>query len=147
MTDIDHKTLAIDLFNQTWDYLDKQRTVEEDFQMVLIAHASCYHWSQCGTELEQARGEWLISRVHAMLKQGDIALWHAQRSLNLCLERGFAGFDLAFGYEAVARAYACLRIEDQMTEALQSAVVAAEAITDENDRLYTLSEIRSIAID
>ena len=115
--------------------------------MVLIAHASCYHWSQCGTELEQARGEWLISRVHAMLKQGDISLWHAQRSLNLCREKGFAGFDLAFGYEAVARAYACLRIEDQMTEALQSAVVAAEAITDENDRLYTLSEIRSIAID
>jgi hypothetical protein len=32
-----------------------------------------------------------------MLKQGDISLWHAQRSLNLCLEKGFAGFDLAFG--------------------------------------------------
>ena len=147
MTEIDHKTLAINLFNQTWDFLDKQRTVEEDFQMVLIAHASCYHWSQCGTELEQARGEWLISRVHAVLKQGSIALWHAQRSLELCLEIGIGDFDLAFGYEALARAYASLGMKEKMYEALNAAKAAAEAINDEDDKQYTLGEIASIAIE
>ncbi len=144
MNDMDHKTLAINLFNQTWEYLDKQRTAEEDFQMVLIAHASCYHWSQCGTELEQARGEWLISRVHAVLKQGSVALWHAQRSLDLCLNNKIGDFDLAFGYEAVARAYACLGMTVEMNEALHNAKMAAEAIADVEDRQYTLSEIDSI---
>lgn len=147
MTEVDHKTLAINLFNQTWDYLDKQRTIEEDFQMVMIAHASCYHWSQCGTELEQARGEWLISRVHAVLKQGSIALWHAQRSLQLCLVNGFGGFDLAFGYEAVARAYACLGTRDEMNKAINEARAAAENISDEGDKKYTLSEINTIVGD
>ncbi len=147
MTEVDHKTLAINLFNQTWDYLDKQRTVEEDFQMVKIAHASCYHWSQCGTELEQARGEWLISRVHAVLKQGSIALWHAQRSLQLCLVNGIGGFDLAFGYEAVARAYACLGMRDEMNKAINEARAAAENILDEGDKKYTLSEINTIVGD
>ena len=147
MTEVDHKTLAINLFNQTWDYLNKQRTVEEDFQMVMIAHASCYHWSQCGTELEQARGEWLISRVHAVLKQGSIALWHAQRSLQLCLVNGIGGFDLAFGYEAVARAYACLGMRDEMNKAINEARAAAENISDEGDKKYTLSEINTIVGD
>ena len=39
------------------------------------------------------------------LGQGQIALWHAKQSLKLCLENGFGDIDLAFGYEAVARAY------------------------------------------
>ena len=55
MTEIDHRALAVSLFNQTWEYLDKTLSEAEDHQMVLTAHASCYHWSQCGTALEQAR--------------------------------------------------------------------------------------------
>jgi hypothetical protein len=145
MTEFDHRQLAVNLFNQTWEYLDKQRTADEDYQMVLIAHASCYHWSQCGTELEQARGEWLISRVHSVLKQGSIALWHAQRSLDLCINNGFGGFDLAFGYEAVARAYACLGVQAEMNDSLQAAITTAQAITDADDKDYTLGEINSIA--
>ncbi len=143
--EVNHRQLAVDLFNLTWDYLEKQRTEEDDFQMVLIAHASCYHWSQCGTALEQARGEWIISRVHAVLKQGEIALWHAQRSLNLCLDHNFGGFDLSFGYEAVARANACLGKTAEMNAALQMARETANLITDDGDREYTLGEINSIS--
>jgi hypothetical protein len=147
MTEVDHRQLAVNLFNQTWEYLDKQRTADEDYQMVLIAHASCYHWSQCGTELEQARGEWLISRVHSVLEQGSIALWHAQRSLDLCIKNGFGGFDLAFGYEAVARAYACLGVRNEMNKAMNEAKAAAENILDEGDKKYTFREIDTIVVD
>jgi len=144
LSEVNHRQLAVDLFNLTWDYLEKERTADDDFQMVLIAHASCYHWSQCGTALEQARGEWMISRVHAVLKQGEIALWHAQRSLDLCLEHNFGGFDLPFGYEAVARANACLGRTAEMNAALQSAREAASLIEDDGDRQYTLGEIDSV---
>ena len=144
MTEINNRELAVTLFNKTWEYLDKARSEAEDHQMVLTAHASCYHWSQCGTAIEQARGEWQISRVHSVLKQGSIALWHAQRSLTLCLENQIADFDLAFAYEAIARAYQCLGHSVERDEALRSAYEAAEKIADEDDKNYAVSEINSI---
>lgn len=147
MAEINHRELAVALFNKTWEYLDITRSEAEDHQMVLTAHASCYHWSQCGTALEQARGEWQISRVHSVLKQGAIALWHAQRSLTLCLENQIADFDLAFAYEAIARAYQCLGQHSDRDDALRSALKAAENIADEDDKTYTLSEIKSIDVD
>jgi len=146
VTEINHHELAVTLFNQTWEYLDKIRSESEDYQMVLTAHASCYHWSQCGTTLEQARGEWQISRVHAVLNQGAIALWHGRRSLTLCLENQIAGFDLAFAYEAIARAYQCLGQKAERDKALRLAQEAAENILDEGDKKYTLSEINTIEV-
>src|SRR5450759_1425388 len=144
MAEVDHRALAVSLFNQTGDLLDKARTEEEDYLLVLMAHASCYHWSKVGTTLEQARGEWQISRVHAVLGQGQTALWHAERSLKLCLENDFGDIDLAFGYEAVARAYAILGKPDEMQSAIDSAVAAAKLIESVEDQTYTLKEIGTI---
>ena len=144
MAEVDHRALAVSLFNQTGDLLDKSRTEEEDYLLVLMAHASCYHWSKVGTTLEQARGEWQISRVHAVLGQGQIALWHAEQSLKLCLENGFGDIDLAFGYEAVARAYSILGKADEMQSAIDSAIAAAKLIESVEDQTYTLKEIGTI---
>ncbi len=139
-----HRQLASTLFNQTWEFLDKTRDESENQQMLLCAYASCYHWSQCGAELEQARGEWLISRVHSVLHQGEAALWHAERSLKICLENKIGGFDLAFAYEAIARAYATSgRFPESHTVAAQ-AREAAENIAEVEDKAYTLGEINTI---
>jgi hypothetical protein len=53
-----HKKFAVDCFNGTWDLLDnKDRSREEDFNMIHMAHASRYHWGEIGTPLEFARGD------------------------------------------------------------------------------------------
>ena len=57
-----------------------------------------------GTELE--RGEWQISRVYAVLNQPQLALYHAQRCLEICQAQNFGDFDIAFAYGAMARAKA-----------------------------------------
>jgi len=45
-----HKQLAVDLFNQTWNLIDKdERTEEETRTLVNSAHASLYHWRRVGT--------------------------------------------------------------------------------------------------
>jgi len=55
----DHRQLAVDLFNHTWELLDKsERTQAEADEMIHAAHASRYHWGLAGTAVNLARGEW-----------------------------------------------------------------------------------------
>jgi hypothetical protein len=52
----------------------------------------------------RARGEWLVSRVYAVAGRPEVALHHAERCLAWCERGGLADWDLAFAYEALARA-------------------------------------------
>jgi hypothetical protein len=142
-----NKKLAIEYFNGTWDLLDKKdRTTAEDFEMLHMAHASCFHWSRAGTALNIARGEWQVSHVCAVLRQGESALFHGQRSLDLCKENGYGAGDLAFAYEAVARACAVLGDTVKTAENKALAVEAAQAISDDGDKRYCLGEIESVGL-
>ena len=101
--------LAKTLFNETWDLIDKvPRTDEETITMLHKAHASCLLWREANSPLNNARGEWQVSRVYSILGEGRLALLHGKRSLALCLDNEIGDFDLAFGYEALARAYRAL---------------------------------------
>jgi hypothetical protein len=140
-----HKELAIGLFNRVWSLLDRtDRTVDEDDTMVHAAHASRYHWGEVGTPLEFERGEWQISRVYSVLKRPQPALHHAKRCLEICEANGIGDFDLAFAYEALARAYAVAGEATRSREFVSLAEKAAEAIEDEGNRKYTLSELTSV---
>lgn len=145
-TQVQHRQLAADLFNRTWDLLDKaDRTPEEADTMIHAAHASRYHWGEVGTPLEFARGEWQISRVYAVLNRPEAALYHAQRSLDLCQANGIGDFDLAFAYEALARAYAIAGEPSKSGEYIELAMQAAEQIADEGNREYLESELMTVS--
>jgi hypothetical protein len=139
------RKFAVDCFNGTWDLLDKtRRTPAEDARMVHMAHASLYHWGEIGTPLNFARGDWQISRVYAVLGEGVNALKYAQSCLQLCQENGIADFDLAFAFEAAARAFAVLGEATQRDRHLQLAQQAGEAIAKEDDKQYFFSELATI---
>ena len=143
----DHRHLAVDLFNHTWELLDKnERTQAENDEMIHAAHASRYHWSQAGTALHLARGEWQISRVYAVLKRGEPAFYHALRSLEICRENGFGDFDLAFAYEAQARASSVSG--DKLAAAKYHALAkqAGETIAEQDDKDYFFSELGTIEL-
>lgn len=142
---VDHRKFAVECFNRTWDLLDKaDRNHDEDIKMVHTAHASRYHWGEIGTPLEFARGDWQISRVYAVLGDGSSALKYAEESLNHCLKNNIKDFDLAFAYEALARASALLLDEDGYQQYFNLAEGAASGIQEENNRTYFLSELNSI---
>jgi hypothetical protein len=105
---IDRQTrrrLAVDLFNHVWTLLETtERTVEQDDEMVHAAHASRFHWGEIGEPANLARGEWQCSRVYAVLGRGEPALHHARRCLEVCQKHEIGDWDLAFAYEALARA-------------------------------------------
>ena len=134
------------LFNETWDLLDKKdRDEADDISMLHKAHTSCFLWRSADNPLNNARGEWQVSRVYSNLGFGEPALLHAKYSLELCQKNGIGDFDLAFGYEAVARAYAVCGNHDMKEEYKKLALDACESIEKEGDKSYALGEINSIA--
>lgn len=104
-----HKELARSTNGEVWKLLEKEeRTVEEEHIMVDTAHASNYHWWHAGTVVNAQRGEWLLARVYTVLGHNQEALWHAKACLALTEANpdDMQDFDVAYSYEAVARAQA-----------------------------------------
>jgi hypothetical protein len=131
---------------QTWNLLSKaNRTNQEDVRMVNFAKASLYHWklSSKFEPVNDQRGEWMISRVHAVLGKGDDALRHANETMRLTNEHGFKDFDLAYAYEAMARSYAALKNEASFSEFYSKAKNAAKLINDSKDKKYFIDDLAS----
>ena len=129
-----HEKLAKSAFNSTWDYLDKKdRTTEDDLNMIHTVHASRYHWGILvsegkGEPINLQRGEWIISRVYSVLERGEPALYHAKICLELTEEHNIGDFDLAFVYEAMARASALLKNKKDFEKYSKLANEAGEKI-------------------
>lgn len=143
----DQKLLAAQLFNQTWRLLEHpERTRADDDGMIHTAHASRYHWGQVPevTPAHLERGEWLISRVYAVLGRAEPALHHARRVLDLCQEHRIGDFDLAFAYEALARAHAVAGDPGRARECTDQALAAAADIADGDDRTLVLADLETI---
>ena len=141
----DHRQLAVDLFNRTWELLDRnERTPAEVDEMIHAAHASRYHWSQAGTAVNLARGEWQVSRVYSVLGRGEPARYHARRSLEICQENNIRDFDLAFAYEALARAAFVLKDIKGEEEYLALAKEAGEQIAEQDDKDYFFTELEKV---
>lgn len=143
----EHRDLAASLFNGVWELLDKKdRTEDEDYQMVHMAHASLYHWLQIGTANNFYVGEWQISRVYAVLKNRESSLFHARRALRICEENGFKGFDLAYAYEAMARAFAVAGDRDGSEKYLRMARTESAGIPGKEERDMLLADLESVSL-
>jgi hypothetical protein len=129
------RRLAKDLFGRVWTLLETDgRTPEQDDEMIHTAHASRFHWGEVGGPEQRARGEWQCSRVYSVLERGEPAVHHARRCLEICQESGIGDWDLAFAYEALARAHAIAGDADEAARYKELAREAGEAIADAEDR-------------
>ena len=136
-----HKKFAVELFNQVWSLLEKKdRTKGDDDKMINAAYASLYHWSVVGKAINFQRGHWMVSRVYSVLARPEPALYHAKECMQLTEQHDFVDFDLAFAYEAMARAYAANRNRAECQKYVKLAVEAGEKIKGEEDRKYFFSD-------
>jgi hypothetical protein len=137
MNDVDHRRLAADLYNHAWTLIDRpKRTPDEDDEMLYSTFASAYHWLRvegAGPE-HRARSEWQISRVYAELGRGNEAVVHARRCLDHCTEHGIGDWDLAFAWEALARASRVAGDAMTFDESVARARDAGAQIADAEDR-------------
>ena len=84
------------------------------------------------------------SGVYCVAKLAGSALFHARQSLSICLNNEIRDFDLAFGYEAVARALKLGGDKDQSRHYVNLVQQAAQKIAVDEDRNYFLSELNTI---
>jgi len=140
-----HETLAKQINGEVWSLLEKpDRTAEEDERLVMAAHASAYHWLHVGSAVHRQRGEWMLAHVHTVLSREAQARHHARRCL--ALTETFAAemkdFDLAYAYEAVARAEALGGEGDTARRYLQLAEAQGARIADKEDRTIFLADLQ-----
>jgi hypothetical protein len=146
------RSLAIGLYNRAWQLLDlADRTPQQDDELIHTAHASRHHWGEVGAPVNLARGEWLCSRVYAVLGRGEPALHHASRCLAIL--EGYAGkadrggaedWDLADALEALARAHAVAGDAAESRRWIVRAQEACAAIADPEDRAVIERDLESI---
>ena len=141
---VTHRTLAIEANNSTWEILGMplgEITEEEAEEMTRCAYAAAYHWQRAegATPANEARANWLLSRVWAVRNNGNVALQHAQKCLSVCESSGLADFDLAYAHEAVARSFACLGDVTQAEQHLHAA--RGVAVSEADDRALVENDL------
>lgn len=141
----EQRRLAADLFNLVWTLLETpDRRAEQDERMLHAAHASRFHWGEIGEPVNLARGDWQISRVYAVLGRAEPALHHAQRCFETCRANGIEDFDLAFAYEALARASAVAGRSDDAADYADLARQAGERIGEQEEREIFFSDLAEL---
>jgi uncharacterized protein YndB with AHSA1/START domain len=144
MTAEEHRSKAIEINNSVWPLIESaDRSVDDDAEMVRTAYAAAYHWGHAAraTVANEARSEWLISRVLCLAGHGEVALFHADRCA-AAVRRGELGdFDLAYACEARARALAALGRMDEARVEYDAA--HAVPIADDEDREIVAADLAS----
>ncbi len=138
------------LFNHVWDLMEKKnRTSQENAEMIRDAHASRFHWGEVGTTRNFAVGEWQIARVYSLLGMPESAVYHAKRSLALVKVggEGFEDFHLPSSYEGLARAYATAGDDRMARKYLGIAERLAKKIKNPEDRKSILEQIASVPVN
>ena len=137
-----HKKFAVKLNNLVWQLLEKKdRSNEENKTMLYAAFASCYHWRIVGKPINQQRGEWMISHVYAILNKPALALHHAQLCMEYTKNLKAEDFDLAYAYEAMARAHAAAGNKAEAQKYLKLAQEAGEKIKGEEDKKIYMGDL------
>ncbi|OGS55841.1 MAG: hypothetical protein A3K60_00110 [Euryarchaeota archaeon RBG_19FT_COMBO_56_21] len=141
-----HKRFAVACFNLAWQLIDnKNRTKEESDRMIHAAHASRFHWGEIGKPENMERGDWQISRVYALLRRSEPSLYHAMRCLEICEENNIGDWDIAFAYEAMARANSVAGNEVECERYAGLARDAGEHIREKEDKDLFFSELKTLS--
>lgn len=138
-----HRHFAAYCFNTAWDFIRKtDRTPEEDEQMIRLAHASVWHWTQrpdC-SDRTLSIGYWQLSRVYALV--GDAST--ARRYGELCLLKSDEPFYVGYAHEALARAASVAGDTAKAREHLDEARRQAESIRNAEHRQWLEKDLETV---
>lgn len=131
---------------RVWQLLEKNdRTPDENEEMIYAAYASLYHWRQVGSEVHHQRGEWMLAHVYTVLGECDLATKHAKRCLELTgqFRDQMNDFDIAYGFEGIARASALCGDRETSVRYLELGRMAGEAISGAEDKEIFMGDFNS----
>ncbi len=141
-----HRWHAIECNNLAWSLSELGvRTPVQDAEMLNAAHASVFHWSKVGNELNAARGQMLLGRVHAELGHGSLALAYAEASYSYVVSHDPADWELAFAHAILAHAALAAGKQELHRNHYTKAEQLGQAIADPDEREIFLRTFRGVA--
>lgn len=129
-----HRYFASESNNKAWDLATKERTEAEDHEMLAAAHASLFHWSVIGTELNHMRAKMIVAEVHALLGMGHTSYMYAKEMYDYYTNRETLDWELALTYAVFAHAAHVSGDYELHGKACQDALDALDVIDDQSDR-------------
>ena len=142
-----HRKLATACFNDCWTLIEKpDRSAAEDEQMLLLAYAAAWHWSQRPdrTPTSTSVSYWQLSRVHALLGHHDMARLFGAKCLSLSQESQLPPFYVGYACEALARAESGAGNALPATASLAQAEACLREIADPEERAILEADLKTI---
>ena len=144
-----HKKFAVDFFNGAWGLIDKKdRTREEDIQMIQMAHASAHHWLSLKGHVDESRSLVApprsanqLANVYLRLNRPEPALYHAQYCVDYCEEHGIGDWDIAFAYQCLAHAHHIADDNENRDKNLKLAHDAGSKIEKDGDKNFFMETL------
>ena len=141
-----HRFFSTDCFNRAWELIEKpRRTPGEDEQMLLLALASLWHWTEredC-TDRNLSIGYWQTARVYALLGQSENAFRYAEMCLQASEEQ--PPFYQGYAHEALARAAMIAGDATGAANHLSQAREFAAAVADDQERAMLETDLETLA--
>ena len=127
-----HRSEAVAANNSVWDLLGDDSP--DATELLSRAYAASYHWARAARRGPEnaARAAWLLSRCHAVLGNGDLALHHADECAAVVADAQLSDFDLGYAHEARARSLSALGRDEEAT--VELAAARAVTIAEVEDR-------------
>ena len=146
----DQRALAVALFNQTWELLERRDGAadpeEADRHLLATAMASRLHWEGIGTAENLAAGDWLVAHVASLLGYAGLALDFAGAAHRRATTDG-ADVPLwlvASTQEGLARAHAVAGHDEERDRWAEDARQTLEAVDDDEDRELIESQLATV---
>jgi hypothetical protein len=102
-----HRHFSADCFNRCWPLIDKKtRTAAETEEMLLLANASMWHWTQrndCEPK-NLSVAYWLLGRVNCLAGDTETAKRFSEKCIEISADAKLPPFYLGYGYEVMADA-------------------------------------------
>ncbi|MDE0838675.1 MAG: hypothetical protein OSB41_06425 [Kiritimatiellae bacterium] len=144
-----HQHFSSNCFNLCWNVIEQTDPSEADNeQMLMLAYTSAWHWTQRSDKEPRhlSIAYWQLSRVHAMLNQGQMALYFAQRCIAVSQEAELDDFCKGYAHEAMARAMVTesetfAPAPGAIQEHIDAARSHAEKAEDPDDRHLLVSDL------
>ena len=140
-----HRHFSTHCFNLAWELMEKKdRSADDDEQLIRLVHASLWHWSQrtdCSNR-NLSIGYWQASRAYVLIGQTESARRYAKLSLKSTPPDD--EFCLGYACEAMARAELLANNRPTAEEFLTLARRHCDNVADAESRQSLLSDLESL---
>ena len=132
-----HRWFAVRCNNRAWTLTEQPvRTVDDDDELLLSAHAAAFHWRAIGTDRNQALSHVLLAHAYALLGHAALANHYADRAHAFFTSAQSEAWELAFAEAVKAHAAAISAHSEAHAEHYARAATLAQTLGTEDREIF-----------